>query len=137
MRIPATFTASDLIDAHDAAEVLTSERFRPYLPGFLLPALVARFRDDTAAALGLELPLLPRRRPVRFARLDDLTSAELGTLLDAVDALVERFTAYMDDPELPRLLVSLRVRLAAERAGRMQIPAAPAIGSPPTGAGSP
>jgi hypothetical protein len=129
MRIPATFTASDLIDAHDAAEVLTSERFRPYMPGFLLPALVARFRDDTAEALGRELPLLPRRRPIRFASLDDLTSAELGTLWDAVDTLVERFTACMDDPELPRLLVSLRVKLAAERAGRAPIAAAPAIGS--------
>jgi hypothetical protein len=58
----AEFTDSDLRAAHDAAEVLASERFRPYLPGPLLPMLVMRFRDDVAEVLGPELPPLPRRR---------------------------------------------------------------------------
>ena len=121
MRIPAKFTDSDLRDAHEAADVVASETFRPYLPGRLLPVLVARFRDDAAEALGLELPPLPRRPPVRAARLDELTSGEFAALRGAVDALVERFTACMDDPELPRLLVSLREDLVAERADRKRI----------------
>ena len=121
MRIPAEMATSQLREAHDAAGTLASERFRPYLPGRLLPVLVARFRDDVAEALHIDLPPLPRRPPVRAAKLDDLTSAELGVLCDAVDALVERFTPCMDDPELPRLLVSLREELAAERAERARI----------------
>ncbi len=121
MRIPAKFTDSDLRDAHAAADVVASEMFRPYLPGRLLPVLVARFRDDTAEALHMELPPLPRRPPVRFAKLDELTSSEFVTLWGAVDALIERFTVCMDDPELPRLLVSFREELMAERTERERI----------------
>src|SRR5258708_22440710 len=81
MRKPAKFTDSDLRDAHAAADVAASETFRPYLPGRLLPVLVARFRDDTAEALGMELPSLPKRPPVRAAKLSELTSTEVGVLL--------------------------------------------------------
>jgi hypothetical protein len=121
MRIPAKFTDSDLTDAHAAAVVVASEEFRPYLPGRLLAMLVARFRDDAAEALGMELPPLPRRPPARLARLDDLPATELGTLLDAVDALVDRFAPCMDDPELPRLLSCLREELVAKRDERARI----------------
>jgi hypothetical protein len=121
MRMPATFTDSDLRDAHAAAGVVASEVFRPYLPGRLLPVLVGRFRDDAAEALGMELPPLPRRPPVRAARLGELASGELAALRGAVDALVERFTPCMDDPELARLLVTLREELVAERADRERI----------------
>jgi hypothetical protein len=122
MRIPASFKESDIRDAHDAADVVASDQFRPYLTGRLLPMLVARFRDDAAEALRLEpRPALPRRGEVRAASLDELTSTELVTLWGAVDALVERFTRCMDDPELPGLLASLREQLAAERAERKEI----------------
>jgi hypothetical protein len=122
MCMPGKFTDSDLREAHAAAGVVASERFRPYLPGRLLPVLVARYRDDLAEALGVELPpLLLRRPPVRAARLDELTSGEFGAFWGAVDVLVGRFTACMDDPELPRLLVGLREDLVAERAERTRI----------------
>src|SRR5258708_4657154 len=87
-------TADDLRDAHEAADVL----------------------------MGMELPEIPRRNGhVRPAKLDDLTSAEFGTLWGAIDALVERFTSVMDDPELPRLLRALREELIRERTEREQI----------------
>jgi hypothetical protein len=121
MRQPASLTESDLRDAHAAADVVASETFRPYLPGRLLPMLVARFRDDTAEALHIGLPPLPRRPPVRPARLDELTSAEFTALCDAVETLVTRFTACMDDPELPRLLATLREELIIEKADRAGI----------------
>jgi hypothetical protein len=121
MRIADKFTDSDIKDAHDAADVVASETFRPYLPGRLLPVLIARFRDDAAQALGMELPPLPRRPPVRAAMLSELTSSELATFWGAVDALVERFAPCMDDPELPRLLASLREELVAEQAERARI----------------
>ena len=118
MRIPAKFTDSDLMDAAKAADVVASEKYRPYLPGRLLPVLVARFRDDVAEALGLEVPPSPRRPAVRAVKLDELTSNEFGTLRGAVDALVERFTPMMDDPEAPRQLASFREELAREKAER-------------------
>jgi signal transduction histidine kinase len=120
----AKTAADDLRDAYAAADVLVSEAFRKYLftSGRLLPVLVARFRDDMAEALGMELPEIPRRNGhVRPAKLDDLTSAEFGTLWGAIDALVERFTSVMDDPELPRLLRALRAELVRERTEREQI----------------
>jgi hypothetical protein len=121
MRKPASLTESDLRDAHAAADVVASETFRPYLPGRLLPMLAARFRDDTAEALHIDLPPLPRRPLVRPATLDELTSAEFTTLQKAVETLVTRFTACMDDPELPRLLATLREELISEKAERAGI----------------
>jgi hypothetical protein len=120
----AKMTTDDLCDAHEAADVLISEPFRKYLftSGRLLPVLVARFRDDAAEALGMELPEIPRRNgQVRPAKLDDLTSSEFSVIWGAVDALVERFTSLMDDPELPRLLNALREELVRERTEREQI----------------
>ena len=121
MRTPAKFTDSDLIDAAEAADVIASEKYRPYLPGRLLPVLVARFRDDVAAALGLEVSPLPQRPPVRAAKLDELTSTEFDTLRGAVDALVDRFTPMMDDPEATRELASFREELTREKAERKGI----------------
>jgi hypothetical protein len=117
-------TTDDLRDAHAAADVLVSEQYRKYLflSGRLLPVLVGRFRDDMAESLGMELPEIPRRNGnVRPAKMDDLTSSEFGTLWGAVDALIERFTSLMDDPELPGLLRALREELVPERTEREQI----------------
>jgi hypothetical protein len=123
MRIPASFTDSDLRDAHQAAGVLASEKFRPYLPGRLLALLVAKFRDDAAEALGMKLPPLPKRPPTLPSTLGELTSSEFTALSGAVGTLVERFTACMDDPELPRLLRKLRDALLIEEAERKQLAA--------------
>jgi hypothetical protein len=120
----AKTTTDDLRDAHEAADVLISAPYRKYLftSGRLLPVLVARFRDDLAEALGMELPEIPRRNgQVQAARLDHLTSSEFSVIWGAVDALIERFTSLMDDPELPRLLRALREELVSERTEREQI----------------
>jgi hypothetical protein len=124
MHAAAAKTTDDLRDAHDAADVLVSEPYRKYLftSGRLLPVLVGRFRDDLAEALGMELPEIPRRNgQVRPARLDHLTSSEFSVIWGAVDALIERFTSLMDDPELPRLLRALREELVTEKTEREQI----------------
>jgi hypothetical protein len=81
MRAPAEMTPDELREAHRAADTLISEKLRSCLPGRMLPMLLGKFRDDVAEALGMELPPLPRRSgPVRVAKLDELTSAELDTL---------------------------------------------------------
>ena len=120
MHEPDTITESDLREAHQAAGTLASEEFRPYLPGRLLPVLLAKFRDDVAGRLGMDLPPLPQRPPARAAKLSELTSREFGILADAVNALVTRFTGCMDGPELPRLLREFRDAVlidGAERTG--------------------
>jgi hypothetical protein len=128
MRIPSSFTDSDLRDAHAAAGVVASEKHRPYLgTSRLLPLLAARLRDDAAEALGMPAPPLPRRSPVTPRPLGELTSGELAALLGAVGTLVDRFTRCMDDPELPRLLASLRAELAAEQDDRDRIAAEMAL----------
>jgi hypothetical protein len=121
MKIPKDTTSDTLREAHDAASTLASDRFRPYLPGRFLPLLAARFRDDVAEALGMVLPPLPQRTPVRVAKLSELTSSELHELSGAVLTLVTRFTAFMDDPELPRLLRDFRDALVIEKADRARI----------------
>ena len=115
-------TPEELREAHRAANMLCSEKFRSYLPGRMLPMLLGRFRDDMAEALGMELPPLPRRAgSVKIVRLDDLTSTELETLSSAVLVLVTRFTVLMDDPLLPRLLRELVDALKVEKADRARI----------------
>jgi hypothetical protein len=122
MCAPAEMTSDELREAHSAADTLTREKFRSYLPGRMLPMLVGKFRDDMAEALGMELPPLPQRsRPARVAKLDDLTSAELDTLSDAVLVLMTRFTTLMDDPLLPELLREFRDALVIEKADRARI----------------
>lgn len=121
MKIPQDMTKDALREAHNAADTLASDRYRPYLPGRLLPLLVARFRDDVAEALGMVLPPLPQRPPVRAVKLQDLTSTELDTLSGAVLTLVTRFAACMDDPELPGLLRDFRDALIIEKADRARI----------------
>ena len=116
--------SDNLRDAHAAADVLISEPYRKYLhtSGRLLPVLVGKFRDDMAEALDLKRPEIPRRDGhVRAVRLDDLTSSEFTVIWGAVDALIERFTSLMDDPELPRLLRALREALVRERTDRERI----------------
>jgi hypothetical protein len=122
MMRPSEMTADELLEAHRAAEVLAAGKFRGYLPGRMLPVLLGRFRDDVAEALGMPLPALPQRPgPVKTAKLDDLTSSELDTLSGAVLVLVTRFTGFMDDPLLPKLLRELRDALMIEKADRARI----------------
>jgi hypothetical protein len=122
MRTLDQMPPEELSEAHGAAELLLSAKFRSCLPGRMLPMLVGRFRDDLAEALGTELPSSPRRPgPVKVAKLDDLTSAELDHLSDAVLALVARFTTVMDDPALPGLLRDFQEALVTETADRARI----------------
>jgi hypothetical protein len=121
MKIPAEMTNEALKAAHDAAGTLVSDRYRSYLPGRLLPLLVEKFRDEVAEALGMRLPPLPQRPPVRPVKLADLTSSELHEVSGAVLPLVTQFTACMDDPELPRLLRDFRDALVIESADRARI----------------
>ena len=124
MHAPTEVGPEELRDAHDAADTLISEKFRSYLPGWMLPMLLGKFRDDLAESLGMELPPLPlprRSGPVKAVKLDDLTSSELGTLSGAVLVLVTRFTALMDDPLLPELLREFRDALVTEKADRTRI----------------
>jgi hypothetical protein len=121
MQVPTEAGPDELRQALAAADVVASEKLRPYLPGRLLPLLIARFRDHVAEALGMDLPPLPRRPPVRAATLSQLTSSEFVVLSGAVSELLDRFAPCMDDPELPRQLASFREELVAERAERVQI----------------
>ena len=121
MRALTEMKHEELQDAHEAAGVVASDKYRPYLPGRLLPVLVARFRDNVAEAMGIQLSPLPQRHPVRPQKLDGLTSSEFTKLWDAVDALAERFAPCMDNSELPRQLASFREELARERAERENI----------------
>lgn len=73
MRAPIEVRPEELREAHDAADMLISERYRSYLPGRMLPMLLGKFRDDVSESQGMELPPLPQRSgPVKAARLDDL-----------------------------------------------------------------
>jgi hypothetical protein len=121
MRAATEVGPNEFREARDTADTLISARFRSYLPGRMLPMLIAKFRDDCTEAMGLPLPPLPQRPPVRSAKLDDLTTSEMTTLWGAVDALLERFTVCMGDPALPRLLAELRTSLLTERADRARI----------------
>ena len=121
MRIPASMTDDELREAHHAADTLTADKYRPYLPGRLLPMLLSSFRDDLVQKLGMELPPLPQRSAVTAARLDDLTSAELDTLTGSVVILVTRSAACMDDPALAPALRDFRDALTIEKADRARI----------------
>ena len=115
-------TPDQLREAHRAAGMLCSDKFRGYLPGRMLPMLVGRFLDDVAEALDMDLSPPPQRSgPVKVAKLDDLTSTELDALSGAVLTLVVRFTVLMDDPLLPRLLEEFRDALVIEKADRARI----------------
>jgi hypothetical protein len=53
--------------------------------------------------------------------LDELTSVELDTVAGATGILVDRFTPFMDDPALPRLLTEFRDALGIQKAERVQL----------------
>jgi hypothetical protein len=107
--------------ARDAAETLI--RFRAYLPpGGWLVLLAGKFRDDIRDVLEMET-LPPAYRGREHKSPDELTSAELDTVAGAVDILLDRFTPFIDDPELGRLLRELRGLLDAQKAERAQIQA--------------
>ena len=107
------------LDATDA--LMLHKQFLPR--GGLLLMLVSRFRDDTREALDMEPERYPGRGKV-FRSLDDLTSSELDKIAAAVTVLLQpRFTALMDDPELPRLLSDFRNQLDQQKTERAQLQA--------------
>jgi hypothetical protein len=116
----------DLEVALNASEALMQHK--QFLPSGLLLMLVSRFRDDTREAIGMEPERFPATekhgRGKIIRSLDDLTSTELGKVSAAVDALLDkRFTAVMDDPELPALLRKFKAGLDAQKTERAQIQA--------------
>jgi hypothetical protein len=99
----------------------TLVRFKGYLPpGGLLLMLTGRFRDDVLDALGAE-PELPPKRGTERCSLDELTSTELDTLSAAVGFLADRFSGFMDDPALPRLLQEFRDALNVQKEERVRV----------------
>jgi hypothetical protein len=111
---------SDALDlARYSAETLV--RFKGYLsPGGLLLMLIGRFRDDVLDVLGAEPEPPPKRGPERCS-LDELTSTELDTLSAAAGFLADRFTDFMDDPALPRLLGEFRDALNVQKEERVRV----------------
>lgn len=105
--------------ARDCAGTLMT--FKAYLPaGGLLLMLISKFRDDAGDALGIEREPLPHRGREKRS-LDKLTSIELDTVAGAADILLYRFSEYMDDPALSRLLREFYGDLSGQKAARAQI----------------
>jgi hypothetical protein len=104
--------------AHDAAETVIG--FRAYMPGGLLLVLLGKWRDDLRDVLGKELEHPPTRGPERPA-LDELTSIELDTLAGSTGILLDRFTAFMDDPALVDYLRVFRAGLDEQKSERAEI----------------
>jgi hypothetical protein len=124
VRTFSELTKDQLIEAHDSAAMLISEKYRGYLPGRLLPLLLGRYSDDLAEALGMPLPEHPHRAgPVRPVKLGDLTTGELDEVSGAALVLVTRCADTMDDPALPELLRNFRAALVIEKAERAGIAA--------------
>jgi hypothetical protein len=121
MRSLTEMTPDELEEARRAAETLI--RFRAYLPpDAILVMLAGRFRDDVREVLGME----PEPRAYRGQErnsLDEVTSAELNSVAAATGILLDRFTPFMDDPELVTLLLQLRERLNGQKAERAQLQA--------------
>jgi hypothetical protein len=119
MRSLTEMTPDELHVAHDAAAALL--RFRVYSPpGGMLVMLAGKFRDDVRDVLELELEP-PAHRGRDHRSLDELTSVELDTVAGATGILLDRFTPFMDDPALPRLLTEFRDALSVQKAERMQL----------------
>jgi len=92
-------------------------------PGGLLVMLLGRWRDEVSDALGMKRGALPTRGRERRS-LDELTSVELGTVSGAVAILLQpRFTAVMDDPELPKQLREFDGKLSTQKTEREELKA--------------
>lgn len=120
---PLTSLGADALKvALEAADALMS--LKQFMPrGGLLLMMVSRFRDDVREALGMEPERYPGRGKV-FRSLDELTTSELDAAWGAVKILLQgRFTAVMDDPELPRHLRGFRGELSEQKTERDQIQA--------------
>jgi hypothetical protein len=119
MRSLSELPADELKVARDAAETLIDAR--EYLPAGMLVMMLGSFRDDIREALSMEAGDRARRgREVKS--LDELTTVEFGSLRGAVMILLQdRFTAVMDDPELPKQLAAFQDALEVQRLERDQI----------------
>lgn len=106
--------------ALDATNTLM--RYKQFMPrtGVLLMS-VCRFRDGAREALEMEPERYPGPGKI-FNSLDDLTSTELDRVTGAAGILLQdRFTAVMDDPQLPRLLEGFHGDLEQQKAERRQL----------------
>jgi hypothetical protein len=120
MHLLKDLDTDDLKLACDSAETLI--KFKAYLPpGGLMLMLVSKFRDDIREVLEMVIEGLPSRGRERRS-LDELTSIELSTVWGAVMILLQaRFTKYMDDPALPRMLGEFQEALGVQIAERKQL----------------
>jgi hypothetical protein len=118
MRSLTELDADALKAATDAAETVIS--FRAYMPGGLLLVLLGKIRDDVADVLGKELGQPPVRGSERRS-LDELTSVELDTVAGSAGILLDRFTAFMDDPALVDCLRVFRAGLEEQKSEREEI----------------
>ena len=108
----------DIRAAGEAIEMLVE--LRGYLPasGDLM-ILAGRFRDDVRELLGMPwLGCLPSA--VDCGPLSELDDKRYSLLDLAVGVLVDRYTPYMDDPELPPCLRELRAQLQPETERRLK-----------------
>lgn len=100
-----------------AAATDTVYRFREYLPGRVLLAMVWHFRNDVREQMRAPRESYPGQ-PVPH-ELRELEAYEFDTLAAAVAVMLEdRFTAAMEDPELPVRLAAFDVKLKAEQGER-------------------
>jgi hypothetical protein len=100
-----------------AAATETVYGFREYLPGRVLLAMVWSFRNDVRSQARAPRESYPGQ-PVPL-ELRTLDAYEFDALADAVAVMLEdRFTAVMEDPELPARLNTFDVKLKAERGER-------------------
>jgi hypothetical protein len=100
-----------------AAATDTVYGFREYLPGRVLLAMVWHFRNDLREQMRAARESCPGQ-PVP-QELRGLEAHEFDALAGAVAVMIEgRFTAVMDDPDLPKRLVAFDVKLEAEQGER-------------------
>jgi hypothetical protein len=111
--------AADLDAACTAAGTLL--RYRAYLGLLQLPVLLGKFYDDLvdAGARDPDRGALPRERDVAAVRISAAVTFELRRMSGAADRLLaDRTGRFIDDPELPELLIVFRGAVAAEDACR-------------------
>ena len=112
---------ADLRGAGDATETLID--FRAYLPiGETLIMLAGRWRDDIREELGVR-PVGRAYRGSEVEPLSEMEEEDFDNLCQAVAVLLSRFTAVMDDPDLPKLLRELKNSLDTQKAERAELPA--------------
>lgn len=100
-----------------AAVTETVYGFREYLPGRVLLAMVWHFRNDVREQMRAPRESYPGQpTPLELRALE---AHQLDALADAMAVMIEdRFTAVMEDPDLPKRLIAFDVKLKAEQGER-------------------